>query len=289
MAATRVSDDYNDAVMAAASSVLCELWTTLGAYRDAMVLVGGGAPYYLLEVHTHPENDFRHVGTIDIDVALDASKIDEDAYASIVDLLLKRGYTPKDDKLGRKVPASLMRVIVVDGREFKVQVDFMTSHDGGKHRHKKVQPELHARMTRGCELAFAHNFVHAIKGALPGNGEGTVDVRVADVPAILTMKGIALGERYKEKDAYDIWAVLAHYADGPADAARQMKAVPDNDATRDAIDKMRRAFESERSNGPAWVAEFVGGNDAERARVRTDAYMVVTEFLKILDQGAAGA
>lgn len=284
---TRVSDDYNDDVMAAASSVLCELWTTLGAYRDALVLVGGGAPYYLLEKHKHPENDFRHVGTIDIDVAVDASKIDEEAYATIVELLRKRGYAPKDDKLGRKVPASFMRTITIHGREFKVQVDFMTSHDGGKHRHKEVQPELHARMTRGCEFAFSHNFKHSVTGTLPGSGEVTVEIRVADVPAILTMKGIALGERYKEKDAYDIWAVIAHYADGPKDAAMRVRDAPKNDAMAEGLSKIKTAFASERANGPHWVATFVGGGEREEARVRTDAYMVVSEFFRILESGSA--
>lgn len=280
---TRVSDHYNDDVMAAASSVLCELWTTLGKYRDALVLVGGGAPYYLLEKHKHPENDFRHVGTIDIDVAVDATKIDEDAYASIIDLLLKRGYVPKDDKLGRKVPASFLRTITIGEREFKVQVDFMTSHDARNHRHKEVQRDLHARMTRGCELAFSHNFAHSVTGTLPGNGDVTVEILVADVPAILTMKGIALGERYKEKDAYDIWAVIAHYAEGPADAARQVKAAPRNEATAEALGKIKDAFATDRSRGPYWVATFVGGNEGEQARVRTDAYMVITEFLRLLE------
>jgi hypothetical protein len=79
--------------------------TTLGAYRDALVLIGGWAPYLILRKFGEPGDfargdfdprdfatGFAHVGSIDIDFVVDPAAIDADQYATIVELLLTRGY-----------------------------------------------------------------------------------------------------------------------------------------------------------------------------------------------------
>jgi hypothetical protein len=45
-------------------SVYLELMTVLGAYREALVLVGGWAPHFILEQFGRKDTDFRHVGSI---------------------------------------------------------------------------------------------------------------------------------------------------------------------------------------------------------------------------------
>jgi len=46
--APRLSGDYGEPVTRASFSALMELGTVLGSYRDALVLVGGWVPYFLL-------------------------------------------------------------------------------------------------------------------------------------------------------------------------------------------------------------------------------------------------
>jgi hypothetical protein len=46
--------------------------------------------------------------------------------------------------------------------------------------------------------------VYGLRATLPAGGVVDVELRVADVVSTLALKGIALGERYVEKDAYDI-------------------------------------------------------------------------------------
>ena len=41
--------------------------------------------------------------------------------------------------------------------------------------------------------------------------------------SILTMKGITNSERYKEKNAHDIYSVLAHYKEGPESCLEEIK------------------------------------------------------------------
>jgi hypothetical protein len=45
----RTVADFGREIGEASLSVLLELWTTLGAYRNAMVLIGGWAPYFILK------------------------------------------------------------------------------------------------------------------------------------------------------------------------------------------------------------------------------------------------
>lgn len=67
----RLRSGFLPDVSAASTSVLLELMAILGAYRDALVLVGGWAPYFLIETSKRPDDKFEHVGSIDIDLAVD--------------------------------------------------------------------------------------------------------------------------------------------------------------------------------------------------------------------------
>lgn len=78
--------DYGKSEVNACLSVLVELlMTILGEYRDSIVLVGGWIPYFLLE---NSRNE--HVGSLDIDIALDFHKISNNSYRTILQMLKKR-------------------------------------------------------------------------------------------------------------------------------------------------------------------------------------------------------
>lgn len=76
MAGERI--DYTAAAVEAAKSVLIELMHILGEYRDDMVLVGGWIPDLLI-----PTSLERHVGSIDVDVALNHRDLTEAGYRMI--------------------------------------------------------------------------------------------------------------------------------------------------------------------------------------------------------------
>ncbi|MEJ2164936.1 MAG: hypothetical protein P8X90_05370 [Desulfobacterales bacterium] len=71
----------------AAYSVLIEIVRILGEYRDNIVLIGGWAPQLLFQ-----NEDDRHIGSIDVDLALDHRRITNEVYKGIHDLLLERKY-----------------------------------------------------------------------------------------------------------------------------------------------------------------------------------------------------
>ena len=105
MTKPRLAADYDDDITAASRSALAEVMTTLGAYRDALVLIGGWAPYLILERFGEPGgfqgDTFQvdasqagpvHVGSIDIDLVVDPDVVDAEHYATIVERLLERGW-----------------------------------------------------------------------------------------------------------------------------------------------------------------------------------------------------
>ena len=81
-------DDYQDDSVRACLSVLLELFTYLKPYRDHIVLIGGWVPFFL----TEGMSDEVHIGSLDVDLALDANKIPETEYETILERLKARGY-----------------------------------------------------------------------------------------------------------------------------------------------------------------------------------------------------
>jgi len=88
-------------------SVLVELGQVLGSYLDAIVVVGGGVPYLQIPGARPP-----HIGTLDVDLNLDAERLDNGRYAELVELLEKAGY--ERDVRDLK-PFQLLRTVPVPG------------------------------------------------------------------------------------------------------------------------------------------------------------------------------
>jgi len=294
----RTTQNYGPGVTTASKAVLLELMATLRVYRDALVLVGGWVPYFLLEQHRPPEDDFEHVGSIDIDLAVDPEAVREPEYGTIVELLTARGYRPTPDRRGSPIPYSFDRVVrsPLNNKTYTIRVDFLTHLDdprSGRHTSRQVQDDLFARKTKGCDAAFQHFTQFDLTGELPEGGKITVPIRMADVVGCLTMKGIVLGERYREKDAYDIYAVAAHYEGGPRDVAEALRPYLQQPLLGESLQSIRAAFGERSGNGPAWVAAFLVSHvfSAERERLVTEAHMVVSELLRVVEKplSAAGA
>lgn len=79
--------NYPEALVRAARSVLVELVHLLGEYWENIVLVGGWVPELLLSTNKSP-----HIGSIDVDLALNHLKLQDEGYKSIQSLLIEKGY-----------------------------------------------------------------------------------------------------------------------------------------------------------------------------------------------------
>ncbi len=125
MAGERI--DYTAAAVEAARSVLIELTHILGEHRDDMVVVGGWIPELLI-----PQSQERHVGSIDVDLALNHKELTEAGYRMIGEILLQHGYAQDKEQ-----PFVFRKPV----RGQVVQVDFLAGEYGGTGKSRRTLAE----------------------------------------------------------------------------------------------------------------------------------------------------
>jgi hypothetical protein len=266
--------DYAAEGIEAARSVLIELIHLLGEYKDDIVLAGGWVPEVLLPHYSGP-----HVGSMDVDIALNHQKIQEEGYKRIEDLLRHRGY-----RQGRQ-PFIFFRSVKVGDKEINVEVNLLAGEYEGtsmSHRHQKIQG-IGARKVRGCDLVFEMPKEIKIEGRLPNGAHDTVTVRVSSIVPFFVMKGMAMEARIKEKDAWDIYYCMLNYPGGIDALAEEFKSHLHHGLVREGLQKMAGKFSSEKDFGPRSVASFEGIDDPEeRERIQRDAYERVNALFRRL-------
>lgn len=266
--------EYDRLFVEAANRVLLEVARVLYEYRAGIVIVGGQVPGLIFEQHS-PE----HIGTIDVDIALNLQIIQEVGYRSIMQLLTRRGYYQGDQ------PYIFYRTIKVGEQELKVEVDFLAGEYGGtskKHRTQIIQ-DIHPRKARGCDLAFLNPNQMILEGTLPEGGKDRASIQVASIVPFLMMKAQALYGRLKEKDAYDIYYCLANYPGGMDALVLAFREFPDHPLIHEGLTIFAEKFSSIDAMGPVSVTNFLDEDDPDaRAAIQRDAYERVQYLLNAL-------
>ena len=282
----KVKSEYSTREIEACVIVMRELFIYLKPYRNQIVLIGGWVPYFLLEKYMPSGSEYdQHVGSLDIDIALDALSIPTDAYKTILEILKERGFYHRKDNLGKDIPASfLKKIIFEDGEDIEVQIDFLAPEYGGapkKRRHQVIQDML-ARKGRGTDIVFEQTEVIRLSGPISSGAKIELDIKVANATACFVMKGIVLGERTSEKDAYDLYMLARYYKDGPESVLSELKRLRNHGLMKEALKNIEGQFKDVKSIGPVSVATFMGITDKEEFdRVTRDAY----ELFQFIIQG----
>lgn len=76
---------------------------------------------------------------------------------------------------------------------------------------------------------------------LPEGGKDSVTVRVASIVPFIVMKGMALADRMKEKDAWDIYYCLKHYPGGLDPLVDAFKPFMSHGLVKDSV-KLFKSF-----------------------------------------------
>ena len=262
-------------------SHLLELMLMLRSYKEGLVIVGGWAPYLILKQFQEPDAKFEHVGSIDIDIAVNPTVISETEYATLEELLIERGYQQRPE-----APFSYKKVIPNGATEQQIQVDFLGPEDGGtsgSHRHQRVQDDFMLRKARGANLVFEHKFEYTLKAKLPNGADGETTFYVADVVAMLAMKSYVLGQRYKDKDAYDFYNLLAYYKGGVQDVAREIKPFVGVVPYPEGLDNVREWFKGQNAPGPNAVADFDHLEGEGRSLLMQQVFEITQRLLELLN------
>ncbi len=89
---TRFSSDFEDQLIVSSKSALVEPTRILKPYSEAIVPIGGWVHYLLLESYNAQDDNFKHVGSIDIDLLVDPNRVGENEYQTIVELIEVTGW-----------------------------------------------------------------------------------------------------------------------------------------------------------------------------------------------------
>ena len=123
----------------------------------------------------------------------------------------------------------------------------------------------------------------SVRGNLPDGAVDEVQVQVASVVPFLVMKGMALEDRRKAKDAYDLYFVLANYPGCVEAVVRAFRPHLKLTLVDEGLRKIAGKFASLNHVGPKDVAEFDETLDDEERSIRQrDAFEKVNFLLRQL-------
>jgi hypothetical protein len=269
-------ESYSRIETDACLSVILELFTILGEFRDRIVLVGGWIPYFLIEEYRE-----EHVGSLDIDFAISLQDQSEDTYQTILKALKNRGYEEGEQ------PFQFFRSITdKTGTSFVVVVDLLAGVYGGtskNHRTQRIQ-DVRARKARGCDLVFDHYQKVKVSGIMPDGSFNEIDLKIANVVSFLTMKGMAIWDRMKEKDAYDIYFTVIHYPGGISELIKIFTPFKTNKLVMEGLGKIKAKFKNINSPGPVWITIFENIQSFDEIeRLKRDAFERINTFLDALE------
>jgi hypothetical protein len=272
----RREGDYTGRQVEAARRVLMDVGQVLASFRDAIVVVGGWVPDLLL-----PDPETEHVGSTDVDLALDAAKLGDGRYAELLKLLLDTGRYEKDGKDFQLVTT----VDLTDGEvPVTVEVEFLAPADVKlKKHHPKLVEDFRVLQFPACAAALRHPESVEFKGLMISGAANTIHLQVASLPDFITMKAHALQGRDKPKDVYDLCYCLDEYPDGIAVVAEDWRSRPDDALVRAAIEILRETFQTVDHYGPQQLAIFHDSTDEnERAMHARRAFELVQKLLSLL-------
>jgi hypothetical protein len=237
-----------------------EVMTILAAEVDKLVVVGGWVPELL-----YPKKG--HIGSLDVDLALDGRKIKPSAYDSIRMRLITAGYTPifaGGSTFTRDLPGSAT----------SVRLDLITG-EGAVPRDVEASEliqEMQVAKLRGMDLALNHAVTMTWTHTLPDGSINEVRLRVASPAAFLCMKAHAMNERKREKDAYDIYFCLRVCAGGPAAMGAGLRALKGDPLVDDAVGILQSKFAAPDHTGPQWAAQVARDHGEDFEQTARDAF-----------------
>lgn len=259
----------------ASRAVLIEVMNVLGLYRDHLILVGGWVPELLIP-------NRGHMGSLDVDLAVDVRGISRKQYDTILQRLLEAGYT--------REPNCFLRS--VKGAQEPVKLDLITGQyvdDATSDVPARLQ-EIGLGKLRGTDLAFEAFEEIVLNGEMPDGAKNTVKLRIVRIEAFIVMKAFAMADRTKPKDAFDIYFCLKHFPAGVAELARSYRPLLHNGLVREGVTILQDKFGAIDSVGPMWAAQVAEENGADRQIAQREAFELMKDFLAaIAEQQEHGA
>ena len=261
-------------------SACLTLAAALGDLADELCIVGGLVPSMICEAEVDPSalGEGAHVGTNDLDVALEVTVLDEEHYKEISKRLRNKGFGPDTTETGTKTRQRWR------WRDQQVTVDFLIPPAAGvdpdRVRVQSLEHDFAALVVKPLGMAFHERVPRAMAGyTLEGDAiERTVNF--CGPAAFIALKAFAFAKRTEQKDAYDLVYVLRRWPGGIPDIASRMAehAQRSPELVEEILALLERDFRTLDSTGPRSTSRFYDGAvDVNRV---ADAHGAVQDFLE---------
>lgn len=271
----RQAGDYSDRQVVAARRVLVDVGQVLASFRDAIVVVGGWVPDLLPS-----DKHVPHIGSIDVDLALDAAKLQDGRYAELLKLLLDTGRYERGDKDFQLVTS----VDLADGEAaIQVEVEFLASSDVTlKKNHPKLLDGFRVLQFPAFEAAFGSPEEITLEGVMISGAPNTVQLRVASLADFILMKAHAVDGRDKPKDVYDICYCLDEFPNAIDAVAKDWRSKLSAPLVAKAMEILQQKFESVDHYGPQQLVIFHDASGDDAAMYARRAFELVQKLLGLL-------
>ncbi len=255
---------------------LSQVLNALTPFSDHFVLIGGWAPYLLLQRYGRTN---EHIGSADLDLVFNGPQITPTVRDEILAALTQIGCQPRmwDNNNLIPFPDSYLLPIKIGTRTsartsahtVQVQIDVI-----GLHQHPSRKLASH--------YALALKRVENIEVRINNK---PVKVPVSGAAAVFAMKAMALANRQAPKDAYDLYMISRYYKQGPASLAQELKPLLIGPPIRSAALYVRRWFSDRNARGPKAVVDFllVDGSREEQEQLREEVYLTIKALLDALN------
>ena len=122
-----------------------------------------------------------------------------------------------------------------------------------------------------------------IEGRMPDGSVNQVTGRLVAPEAFILIKAIALDERTKDKDAYDIAFVLNHYQPSLADLARKVHKLSRTGIGKKALQLLGAKFRTFNSVGPVWAGRAAVTTGEDTLQYQRSALEDAGDLVRLLD------
>lgn len=271
-------------IVSLSQRMLFDILILLKKYKDNFVLVGGWCPYFLLQKYMPDGVDFTHIGSIDIDFAIDRDKINDLAklYKELEEILIDNEYEIKRNSNNKLIHHRFER----KAQNSFVHIDFLVSENSGLKEQAvgNEAQDLFAKC-RGIDLAFQNNEKFELFGRTLDNKEVKTDIKIAGAVALIGMKAIALKiEPSRIKDSYDIYSILKFYKQGVISIIEELKPFlkDKNEIITEALVNLSELYSRTTSTGSLHLANFLepdNVNSTDWNFYCRDAYELVQQLL----------
>ncbi|MFN7890772.1 MAG: hypothetical protein ACK5OC_10820, partial [Pirellula sp.] len=165
-----------------------------------------------------------------------------------------------------------------------IKIDLITGLYVSQQRQESILvDEIRINALRGIDLAFEASETITVDGRMPDGSANQVTARLVAPEAYILIKAIAMDERTKDKDAYDIAFVLKHYKPSLADLAKKVRGVSQAGIGKEALELLRAKFRTFDSVGPVWAGRAASTAVENAVQIQRAAYEDAAELFRRLD------